>query len=119
MKRFLAGLAIGWLTLGLALLAQRPSDKIVPAEIVVDNQKVKVSRWKLQPGERSPVHTHSLDHVYVVVHGSKIREFISDGRVSDDDQETGRAAFSPAKGKTHSFENIGTGPYEMVSIELK
>jgi mannose-6-phosphate isomerase-like protein (cupin superfamily) len=119
MKRFLAGLAIGWLTLALALLAQHPSDKIVPPQIVVDNQKVKVSRWTLQPGEQSPVHTHSLDHVYVVVHGSKIREFISGGRVSDDDQETGRAAFSPAKGKTHSFENIGAVPYEMISIELK
>ncbi len=119
MKRYLAGVAIGWITLAVALLAQRPSDKMVPPQVVVDNQKVKVSRWSLQPGERSSVHTHSLDHVYVVIHGSKIREFISDGKISEDDQETGRAAFSPAKGKTHSFENAGTGPYEMISIELK
>jgi len=117
LKRFLTGAVLGGLT--VALLAQRPSDKIVPPQIVVDNQKVKVSRWVLQPGERSPVHTHSLDHVYVVVHGSKIREFISDGAIHDDSQETGRAAFSPARGKTHSFENVGTTPYEMISIELK
>ena len=70
MKRFFAGAVLGWLT--FALLAQRPSDKIVPPQIAVDNAKVKVSRWVLQPGERSPVHTHTLDHVYVVVHGSKI-----------------------------------------------
>lgn len=117
MKRFLAGMLFGGLA--VALLAQRPSEKVVQPQVVVDNQKVKVSRWSLQPGERSPVHTHSLDHVYVVVHGSKIREFISDGTIHDDDQETGRAAFSPGRGKTHSFENIGAGPYEMISVELK
>jgi beta-alanine degradation protein BauB len=119
MKRFLAGVAIGWITLAVALLAQRPSDKVVTPQVVMDNQKVKISRWSLQPGERSPVHRHLLDHVYVVVQGSKIREFISDGKVSDDEQETGRAAFSEGKGKEHTFENVGSGPYEMISIELK
>lgn len=118
MKRFVAGMVMGWL--GFALLAQRQAeDRVVQPRIVVDNQKVKVSRWSLQPRERTPVHTHSLDHVYIVVRGSKIREHIADGRVSDDDQETGRAAFSPGRGKTHWFENTGTTPYEMISVELK
>ncbi|HKE29256.1 MAG TPA: hypothetical protein VKB88_43195 [Bryobacteraceae bacterium] len=115
--RFLAGLLFGGLA--VALLAQRPTAKIVPPQIVVDNQKVKVERWVLQPDEQSPVHTHSLDHVYVVIHGSEVREHFPDGRTSDDNQETGRAAFSPARGKTHSFENVGTTPYEMIAIELK
>ena len=118
MKRFFAGIIAGGLA--FALLAQRQeSERTVQPHIVVDNQKVKVSRWSLQPGERSPVHTHSLDHVYVVVHGSKIREHVSDGKVNDDEQETGRAAFSPGRGKTHWFENAGTAPYEMISVELK
>jgi quercetin dioxygenase-like cupin family protein len=117
-KRFLAGIAMGWLT--FALLAQRPAaDRVMPPQTVVDNQKVKVSRWLLQPGERSPVHTHSLDHVYIVVRGTKIREHVSDGRVNDDEQETGRAAFSAGRGKTHWFENAGATPYEMISVELK
>ena len=120
MRRFVSGMLTGWFVLGIALLAQRiASEKIVPPQVIVDNEKVKVVRWKLQPGEGSPVHTHSLDHVYVVVHGSKIREVTSEGKVSDDEQETGRAAFSPARGKTHSFANIGNEAYEMVSIELK
>ncbi|MGP8247789.1 MAG: cupin domain-containing protein [Bryobacteraceae bacterium] len=118
MKRFFAGVVMGWLA--FALLAQQPAgDRVVRPLIVVDNQKVKVSRWLLQPGERSPVHTHTLDHVYIVVRGSRIREHISDGSVKDDDQETGRAAFSAGRGKTHWFENVGTAPYEMISVELK
>ena len=120
MKRFLAGMLTGWLILGLTVVAKNSaSENIVQPRVLVENQKVKMVRWKLQPGERSRVHTHSLDHIYVVVHGSKIREYLPDGKTNDDEQETGRAAFSVAKSKTHSFENIGTEPYEMVSIELK
>jgi len=118
--RFIAGVVVGWFILGFAALAQHPaSERVVQPRILVDNQKVKMVRWSLQPGERSPVHTHSLDHIYIVLHGSKIREFISGDGAHDDDQETWRAVFSPAKGKTHYFQNVGTAPYEMVSIELK
>ena len=82
MIRFVAGVAMGWLA--FALLAQRPVvDRTVQPQMLVENQKVKVQRWALQPGERSPIHTHSLDHVYIVVHGTKIREHISDGTVKD------------------------------------
>lgn len=120
MKQFWAGVLVGWLVLGAAVLAQRAAqEKVVQPQLLVDNQKVRMVRWSLQPGERSPVHTHSLDHIYVVIHGSRIRDFISGDGTHDDDQETGRAAYSPAQGKTHSFQNVGTAPYEMVSIELK
>jgi predicted metal-dependent enzyme (double-stranded beta helix superfamily) len=125
MKRFLAGLITGWLVVAVAQLAvtawaqHEAQGKVVPAQILVDNQKVTIRRWKLEPGERSPIHTHNLDHVYVVIHGSKIREYLPDGTIHDDEQETGRADFAPGTGKTHSFANDGTGPYEMVSIELK
>jgi mannose-6-phosphate isomerase-like protein (cupin superfamily) len=108
--------------LGFAALAQHVAgEKVVQPQVLVDNAKVKVVRWSFQPGERSPVHTHSLDHIYVVIHGSKIRDFISGDGTHDDYQETGRAAFVPAGGKTktHYFQNVGTAPYEMVSIELK
>jgi len=119
MKRFLAGVASGWLLVAAAVLAQRASEKVVQPQILVDNQKVKMVRWSLQPGEQSPVHTHSLDHIYVVIHGSRIRDFVKGDGTHDDDQETGRAAFSAAAGKTHHFQNVGAVPYEMVSIELK
>ncbi len=120
MKQFFAGVLVGWLVLGAVVLAQYSTrENVVPPQLLVENQKVRMVRWLLQPGERSPVHTHSLDHIYVVIRGSRIRDFVSGDGTHDDDQETGRAAYSPAIGKTHSFQNAGTTPYEMVSIELK
>ena len=125
MKRFLAGVLCGWLALAVVQLAvalraqHQATAVVVQPQVLVDNQKVTIRRWQLLPGERSPVHTHSLDHIYVVIHGSKIREYLADGTIHDDDQETGRVGFSPGVGKVHSFENVGTVSYEMVSIELK
>jgi beta-alanine degradation protein BauB len=115
----------GWLIMaaaGLALAAwaqHEAQGKVVQAQTLVDNQKVTIRRWQLAPGERSPVHTHALDHIYVVVHGSNIRDHLADGSTKDDNQETGRVGFSPGVGKIHFFENVGSVPYEMVSIELK
>jgi len=127
MKRFLAGVVCGWLALammqlGLTLRAQQQaSGAVVQAQVLVDNQKVTIRRWQLKPGERSPVHTHALDHIYVVVHGSDIRDHLADGTTHDDNQETGRVGFSAfsASPKTHWFENVGAVPYEMVSVDLK
>jgi predicted metal-dependent enzyme (double-stranded beta helix superfamily) len=125
MKRFIAGMVCGWLLLAVVQLGfvlkaqQKANGPVVQAQALVDNQKVTIRRWKLAPGEQSPVHTHSLDHIYVVIHGSDIRDHLADGTIHDDDQETGRVGFSPGVGKTHFFENVGNVPYEMVSIELK
>jgi mannose-6-phosphate isomerase-like protein (cupin superfamily) len=113
-------MATGWLVLAATFWAQQVASlKVVQPQLLIDNEKVRMVRWRLEPGERSPVHTHTLDHIYVVIHGAKIREYLKDGSTHDDDQETGRAAYSRGVGKTHSFENTGTTPYEMVSIELK
>jgi hypothetical protein len=100
-------------------LSRLVSDHVVPSIVLVDDERIKLVRWKFQPGECSPIHAHFFDHVYIVVRGSKVREITGEGKVNDDTQESGRAAFSPAHGKIHSFGNIGDHPYEMVSLELK
>jgi quercetin dioxygenase-like cupin family protein len=99
--------------------ARLVTDRVVPSDILVNNDRIKMVRWIFQPGECSPIHIHALDHVYVVIRGSKIREITGQGKTNDDQQETGRVAFSPARGKIHSFANLGNSTYEMVSIELK
>jgi quercetin dioxygenase-like cupin family protein len=120
MKRFLAGLSAGSMVSAIILFAQhRASEKIVPPQAVVDNAKVRMVRWVLRPGEGTPVHTHVLDHISVVVHGSTLRDVAIDGTTKENLRKTGDAAYVPGKGLTHSFANAGKETFESISIELK
>jgi quercetin dioxygenase-like cupin family protein len=142
MKRFLAGVVIGILGSGLApyravqprslssvpgsgtglvwAAQHRASEKIVQPQVLVENAKVKIVRWVLKPGEGTPIHTHSLDHVSVIIHGSTLREVeASSGVAKENVQKTGDATFVPAHGQTHSFANAGKTTYESIAIELK
>jgi quercetin dioxygenase-like cupin family protein len=121
MKRFLAGLVVGILGSVLVFAAQhRASEKIVQPQVLVDNTKVKAVRWVLAPGEGTPIHTHSLDHISVVIHGSTLRDVeASNGVAKENVQKTGDVTYVPARGQTHSFANAGKTTFESIAIELK
>jgi quercetin dioxygenase-like cupin family protein len=124
MKKFLAGVLVGLLGSALASIAQqgaqaRASERVVQPQVVMENQKVKIVRWLLKPGEGTPVHTHTLDHVSVVIHGSSLRDVQTNGATSVLEQKTGQTAFIPGTGRTHSFANLGPETFESIAIELK
>jgi quercetin dioxygenase-like cupin family protein len=120
MKRFLAGVLVGLAFSALTLFAQKlASEKVVQPQVLVDNQKVKIARWVLEPGEGTPLHTHTLDHVSVVIHGSALRDVAADGTAKESVQKAGDAVFVPGTGRTHSFANAGKETFESISIELK
>lgn len=120
MKKFLAGLFVGLLVSGLALLAQQQAgEKVVQPQVLAVNEKVNMDRWVLQPGESTPVHTHTLDHIGVIIRGSTMRLVDSGGKVTKDVAMTGEARFIRGTGVTHSFANVGKTTLEIVSIELR
>jgi mannose-6-phosphate isomerase-like protein (cupin superfamily) len=120
MKRFFAGTVVGILLSGLALAAQHmASDKVVKPELLTENPKVKITRILLQPGEGTPLHTHTLDHVAVIVQGTTMKDMETDGKSKEVVQKTGEVHYVPGTGRTHSFSNIGKTPLEIISIELK
>lgn len=120
MKRFLLGLLAGVMLSALALAAQQmASEKVVQPERVVENQKVKITRILLKPGEGTPLHTHSLDHIAVVVQGSTMKSVSTDGKSITVEEKTGEVVYVPANGRTHSLANAGSSTLEIVSIELK
>ncbi|MGE5327206.1 MAG: hypothetical protein ACM3NO_09225 [Deltaproteobacteria bacterium] len=120
MKRFLAGVFVGVLASTIAVLAaQSSTGKTVQQQVLTDNAKVEIVRWVLQPGERTPVHQHDIDHIGVVIHGSTIRYVDADGTSKTSDEPTGGAEYAPATHKAHWFENVGKTPFEAVSIQLK
>jgi quercetin dioxygenase-like cupin family protein len=120
MKRFLLGLLMGLSVAAVTLLAQKmASDKVVEPQPVLDNQKVKVVRWVLKPGEGTSLHNHTLDHVAVILQGSTMMDMETDGREKSVEEKTGEVVFVPGTGRTHSFANAGSSTLEIVSIELK
>jgi quercetin dioxygenase-like cupin family protein len=120
MKKFFAGLFVGLLASTLVLVAQNMAgEKGVKPQMITDNAKVEMVRWVLKPGERTIVHQHDITHIGVVIHGSTIRYYETDGTSKDGDETTGGAEYVPATGKAHSFENVGKETFEAVSIHLK
>jgi predicted metal-dependent enzyme (double-stranded beta helix superfamily) len=120
MKGFLTGVILGVLVSTVALTAQRRAEeKVVQPELVLENQKVKVVHYLLQPGESSPIHTHSLDHLGVTLRGSTLRDVPAGGAAKDSEDKTGNVEFVPGKGQTHSFVNVGKTAFEAISIDLK
>lgn len=99
--------------------ARLVTDHVVPAVTVFKNDRVRIVRWIFQPGDCSPIHIHAVDHVWIVIRGSRIKEIVGDGSSDVVDQPTGEAAYSRARGKIHSFGNVGDTLYEMVSIDVK
>ncbi len=120
MKRFLAGGLVGILCSALVGLAQhRASEKVVQPQVLVENEKVRIVRWLLQPGEGTRVHTHQLAHVSVVLRGSTLKDVETSGATKETVQKSGAATYIPGTGITHSFANAGKDTYESISIELK
>lgn len=120
MKRFLAGMLVGMSVPALIVFGQQwASQKVVEPQVLVDTQKVKIVRWVLNPGEGTPLHTHTLDHVAVVLQGSVVRDVESDGKAQNREQKTGDAVYVPGTGRTHSFANTGKTTLELISSDLK
>lgn len=121
MKKFVAGIIVGILGSALAVWSQQhlASEKVVQPQVLVENAKVKMVRWVLQPGEGTPIHTHTLDHVAVVIRGSTLRNVSTDGAAKENVQRTGEAVYVPGTGRSHSFANAGKDTYESIAIELK
>lgn len=123
MKKFASGIVVGLLVAAaVALKAQQPindkpiSDKVVPPQVLLENDKYIVQRVVLKPGEGTPVHPHNREHIAIVVRGSKIRYRDINGNVTEAVMATDTLV-SPKP--AHSFMNIGNTTYEEVSVEAK
>ena len=120
MKKFLVGMMLGVIGSTLMLSAQRGREfKEVQPQLVLENQRIKVERWVLRPGEASPVHSHPVDHLGVTLRGTTLRVIAADGTYKDNEDQAGFVDFNAATSQTHRFANVGKTTFEAVSIDLK
>lgn len=96
----------------------------VGSKVVFENDRVRVWKLVLAPGERSPVHRHDLDHLLIQVRGDRIAvepEPDSEGLYTDyfeADVLPGYVTFVPPGG-VETAVNVGVEPYYEIIVELK
>lgn len=101
---------------------------------VFENDCIIVWEFELEPGEKTPVHTHEHDYIFYVIDGTTLEVFDADDRplgdlvVKSGDVialrcEGGELISTDGKGHrvpaTHSARNGGTTRYREVLVETK
>lgn len=87
------------------------------AQILLENDQVRVRRVILEPGVAYREHTHTLPHVGVIVKGGTL-EFHEGGKVETVTFQAGDAGWREA-GVTHRIVNRSPDPVHVVEVEIK
>jgi beta-alanine degradation protein BauB len=127
MKRRLA--FMGALALLVALLAESPARSIAAAaadtaptfanlkgEVVLENARVLVQKFVIQPGQSTGLHTHPSNQLLVFINGGVLR--------SDSGRSTlwkdGRVLWQNAADRADAGStNTGSTPIELICVSLK
>ena len=106
----------------------------VGSNVVFEDHKIKVWEFNLEPGERTPLHTHEMDYMFYVIKGSTLEVFdsddqlvmplhLSDGEVLPLRLEKNELVVvsdeSVRVPATHWARNAGTELYREILIEQK
>lgn len=83
---------------------------------VLENEKVRVLKIKIKPGEKTKMHSHP-DNVVCILSDQKLKFTNSDGEESKFDLSFGQVLY--LQPVTHAVENIGETEGISIVIELK
>jgi len=86
--------------------------------VLIDNDRVRVNRLVLKPGESSKLHKHNMHGLGIILYDSKIEMIAADGSKRALEPKVGDYAWQNA-GTTHVIKNTGTTVFEAIDIELK
>lgn len=127
MKRgihLIAGIAIGALlaTVTFAISSRKTTlqDPVKQSpqyyKVLLENEQVRVVEYRLKPGEKEQMHTHTAGVVYVFA-DARMRASYPDGRTQESSGGAGEAHWrNPV---THALENIGTTEAHALAIDVK
>lgn len=86
-------------------------------EPILENERVRVYRYSLAPGEAQPNHTHPVVSLVVTMTAGEI-EVTAKGKAVRHPVKENDASWQEA-GVTHSIKNVGNTRFESLNIEFK
>lgn len=86
--------------------------------ILIENERVRVNRLILKPGESSKMHMHNMHGLGIILYDSKIEISLADGTKRKLEPRAGDHAWQNA-GTTHIIKNTGSKVFEAIDIEIK
>ncbi len=93
----------------------RPAAK-VEAKTEIDNDRVRVVRFRFEPHARVPMHS-APDVVSIALTAGHLRLTYPDGTTQDFHYQAGQTGWLPAQ--SHAGENMENTPLEFVAVQLK
>lgn len=86
--------------------------------LIVENERVRIYRLILKPGESTGKHTHAASFVQVAVSGGRLEIDSAGKKLEPVNLKPGAFAWNDGP-ISHSVKNTGSKPFEGVYIELK
>jgi quercetin dioxygenase-like cupin family protein len=85
-------------------------------QVRFQNEYVRVLEYRLQPGQKEPMHSHPCGVVYYLT-GAKSRVSFPDGKTTEGETTAGGIVWRDPT--THAIENIGKTESRALAIEMK
>ncbi len=84
---------------------------------VFENEKVRVSEIRFNPGDEIAMHTHSFDHFIYVLDAGKLVLSYPEGKTAEMQGAAGQVMWVPKE--SHSAKNTGETVFRALVVELK
>ena len=85
--------------------------------VMIDDGRIRVTRWQFEPGASTALHTHEFDYVVVPITGGEFTVTLPDGSTSTMIQKPGDTYSRPV-GIQHNVTNAGRADASFIEIEL-
>jgi quercetin dioxygenase-like cupin family protein len=99
-------------------MAREPELGDVATHFLFENDRVRVWEMRLEPGESSAPHRHTLPYLLCVIEGERIDADLPDGRTLEIPVTPGTVLFVPP-GSTETAVNRSAVRFREILIELK
>ncbi|HEV2388367.1 MAG TPA: hypothetical protein VGS20_14065 [Candidatus Acidoferrales bacterium] len=86
-------------------------------KVLLDNGRVRVLDYRLQPGQKEPMHSHPFGETVYSFTDAKVRVTYPNGKTEEALRRAGKAFW--VEPVTHAAENIGTTEFHALLIEPK